>query len=310
MIKKERKYVSPEVLKSWMDDHHNFMLVDVLPENYYQEKHLPQSVNACVYEMAFLEKINEMNASGAKPIVVYGENSNFLASASAYTKLTDAGFDEVFELEGGIDGWEEKGYALEGNTGKNTRGYSPEILHQEKTLLHVSTGKSKITWTGRNLANFHFGNLLLSDGAIEVKDGIITGGRFTIDMKSITCDDLKDAIYNKMLINHLSSADFFETSKFPIAQFEITNAELLKTTSAGAPNYKITGDLTLKEITHKVEFLAVAGWNNQGVLFTQAAFEIDRTHWNVMYGSGRFFERLGMHLVNDYITLHLFISAE
>lgn len=188
--------------------------------------------------------------------------------------------------------------------------YVDPALHQNKSKLRVDTEKSKITWTGRNLGNLHFGYIYLKNGVIEVNDGMLTGGEFTIDMKSIVCDDIKDSSINKMLIDHLFSADFFETSNFPEAKFKITSAELLKTASPGTPNYKIIGDFTMKDITNAITFDAVIGWNTEAAFFVQAAFEIDRTKWNVMYGSGRFFERLGMHLVNDNITLQLFITAE
>jgi hypothetical protein len=31
----------------------------------------------------------------------------------------------------------------------------------------------------------------------------------------------------------------------------------------------------------------------------------DRTHWNVLYGSGRYFQGLGMHLVYDLVDLEI-----
>jgi hypothetical protein len=37
----------------------------------------------------------------------------------------------------------------------------------------------------------------------------------------------------------------------------------------------------------------------------QGTVSIDRTRWNVMYGSGRYFDRLAGHLVNDEIELRL-----
>jgi polyisoprenoid-binding protein YceI len=171
-------------------------------------------------------------------------------------------------------------------------------------------GKSKIRWTGRNLGNLHYGYLGLKEGAVEVHNGVVTGGHFTIDMQSIVCEDIADKTMNKLLVAHLSSADFFETNTFPEGKFTLTEAMLIKNASPGVPNYRITGDLTLKGITRPVDFEAVIGWNTEGKLFAQAAFEIDRTKWKVMYGSGRFFERLGMHLVNDNITLQLFITAD
>jgi rhodanese-related sulfurtransferase len=44
-------------------------------------------------------------------------------------------------------------------------------------------------------------------------------------------------------------------------------------------------------------------------LVSEAHFDIDRTRWNVIYGSTRFFENLGMHLVFDLISFQVRIVA-
>ena len=310
MIKEKRSHITANELKQWMDEGKDFILIDVLPDEYYSQKHIPGAGNACVYEVVFLDKVKEMNAGESKPIVVYGETGDYLASASAFTKLSDAGYRNVYELEGGIAAWEKAGYELDCEQGEPAKNYSPPALHPDKKTLKVDTEKSKIRWTGRNLGNLHYGRLGLKKGSVEIDNGMVTGGHFTINMESIVCEDIADKAMNKMLVAHLCSADFFETSTYPEGKFIITEALRLENASPGAPNYRITGDLTLKGITHPVEFEAVIGWNTEQKLFTQAAFEIDRTKWNVMYGSGRFFERLGMHLVNDNITLQLFITAD
>ena len=42
-----------------------------------------------------------------------------------------------------------------------------------------------------------------------------------------------------------------------------------------------------------------------GTVSIEAHFDLDRTRWNVLYGSSRFFEHLGMHLVYDLLTIEL-----
>ena len=44
-------------------------------------------------------------------------------------------------------------------------------------------------------------------------------------------------------------------------------------------------------------------------LAAEAHFDIDRPRWNIIYGSTRFFEHLGMHLVFDLISIQLRILA-
>ena len=46
-----------------------------------------------------------------------------------------------------------------------------------------------------------------------------------------------------------------------------------------------------------------------GGLVARAHFDFDRTEWGVRYGSGKFYERLGKHLVSDRISVDLKIAA-
>ncbi|MDD2851818.1 MAG: hypothetical protein PHY09_07950 [Desulfuromonadaceae bacterium] len=47
----------------------------------------------------------------------------------------------------------------------------------------------------------------------------------------------------------------------------------------------------------------------EGRLKAQVTLSFDRTFWNVCYGSGKLYERLGMYLVNDFVSVDLFIVA-
>jgi hypothetical protein len=46
-------------------------------------------------------------------------------------------------------------------------------------------------------------------------------------------------------------------------------------------------------------------WNPDGLIAAEAHFDINRTRWKVVYGSGKIYERLGKHLVNDEVSLAL-----
>ncbi|MFP4471979.1 MAG: YceI family protein [Bacteroidales bacterium] len=309
MIKNQRKKISPQELRERKDVNKNLLIIDVLPEYYFNQRHIPDAENFCVYEVAFTGKVKEI-AGKDRPVVVYGQSDDYLAAASAYTKLVDEGFEEVYELEGGIEGWEKADLPLYTANEFTLGEYLEQDLDHGKKQVKVSVDDSRVKWTGRNLGNNHNGSIRLKEGEISIDDGKITGGRFVIDMHSISCVDISDASMNKVLIDHLKSADFFEVDNFPEAEFQISNVEQINEGHPGKPNYRITGNLTMKDITNEITFDVVAGWNTESKLFVQGMMEIDRTRWNVMYGSGTFFEKLGMHLVNDLITLELFITGE
>lgn len=52
MISKTRDKINPQELKKWQETEKEFLLVDVLPENYFSQKHIEGAKNACVYEVA------------------------------------------------------------------------------------------------------------------------------------------------------------------------------------------------------------------------------------------------------------------
>ncbi len=106
------------------------------------------------------------------------------------------------------------------------------------------------------------------------------------------------------------SDDFFESARYPEGQFHIDWVEAIEGATAGQPNHKVSGRLRLKEVERQIEFPALIGMQDDGALVAQANFDIDRTQWNILYGSGRFFEKLGMHLVNDLVSIQLKIVVE
>ena len=62
--------------------------------------------------------------------------------------------------------------------------------------------------------------------------------------------------------------------------------------------------MTLRDRTEPIQFVA-AVWPKGDQIALQANFDIDRTRWGVNYGSAKLYERLGMHLVNDLVTLQI-----
>lgn len=132
---------------------------------------------------------------------------------------------------------------------------------------------------------------------------------FSIDMQPITCLDLAGNPLHDVLVRHLRDHDFFDTALYPEATFVITRATPLAAATPGSPNLTITASLTLKGISHTLEFPACAGVTADGKLAAQATMAFDRTLWNVLYGSGKWFRHLGGHLVNDLIELQLRIVS-
>jgi polyisoprenoid-binding protein YceI len=104
---------------------------------------------------------------------------------------------------------------------------------------------------------------------------------------------------------HLKSADFFDVEKFPAMTFRSTSAE------ARGDDYRITGDLTIKDVTKPVtidlEFNGSAKdpFGNERVGF-EGKTEILRSEWGLTWNAAL---ETGGVLVSDKIKLNFDISA-
>jgi polyisoprenoid-binding protein YceI len=174
----------------------------------------------------------------------------------------------------------------------------------EKTSQKVNTSKSTVVWNGYKVLGSHTGNVNLKNGALEFDSkNNLTGGSFELDMKSIVCNDLTGGTADK-LVGHLKSDDFFSVEKFPTSKFVITSAKKKGTGNT----YTVTGNLTIKGITHPVTFDAdvVSRGNNSTAT---AKIVVDRTKYDVRYGSGKFFDNLGDSAINDNFDLVVSIES-
>lgn len=166
-------------------------------------------------------------------------------------------------------------------------------------LQKVDIEKSQIVWKGHKVTGSHEGKLKLKSGALEFDSkNMLTGGRFEIDMTSMTNTDLSGETSNKLL-GHLKSDDFFSVSKFPVSTLVIKKANKVK-----GNMYKLTGDLTIKGITKPISFDAEVVNDNTGSKAT-ATIKVDRTLYDVRYGSGKFFENLGDKAIYDDFDLEV-----
>jgi len=175
--------------------------------------------------------------------------------------------------------------------------------------LTVSVTDSKINWLGKKVTGQHNGTIKVANGEVLVDNGKVTGGKVEIDMKTITNEDQKDEESKKKLEGHLSSPDFFDVAKFPTSKIEITKVEAMNDASKPNVNSTVTGNLTMKDVTKSITFPAEIKIEN-GVLTVKADFDIDRTDWNIKYGSGKFFDNLGDKVINDKFNLNLTIVAK
>lgn len=168
----------------------------------------------------------------------------------------------------------------------------------------LDPAKSKIEWVGKKVTGQHNGSLQVQSGSVTLDNGQVKAGDFVIDMQSIKVLDLQDAGPNEKLTNHLKSDDFFSVAAHPTSQFKITSA---KTVSPGRVD--VTGDLTIKGITKPITIPATLKQEGDK-LSAKGEVKVDRTLYNVRYGSGKFFQGLGDKLISDDFELKLDLHAD
>ena len=155
----------------------------------------------------------------------------------------------------------------------------------------VDIKESTIQWTGEKLTGSHEGTIELSDGYFLMEDGELVGGEFTADMTTIDVTDLEGDSRQK-LMGHLKSDDFFGVEKHNTAKF------VINTVAKKGDIYGISGDLTIKGNTNPIAFDMKMGNNSASTNLT-----IDRTKYDVRYGSGSFFDNLGDKTIYDEFDL-------
>lgn len=157
-----------------------------------------------------------------------------------------------------------------------------------QSKLTVDTTKTTLLWLGEKVTGQHTGTIKLQSGWLNWQDNKIVSGEFNIDMAS-----LKESENNKMLMGHLKSDDFFGVVKYPVAKLTITGS-----TPFDKGTGVVTGTLTIKDITNPVEFKASMQKKDDGTWFF-TNITIDRTKYNIRYGSGSFFDNLGDKTIYD-----------
>lgn len=146
----------------------------------------------------------------------------------------------------------------EGEKSKTTG--AEKVSESDGMTFKINTEKSKLKWLGTKPTGKHWGYLPLQKGQLKVKDGMISSGKFTMNLAGIIVKDPppEKEKRNKKLENHLKSPDFFNTDTFPTSTFKLTGIEEINATPEDSMKltHKISGNLTIKDITKNISFKA------------------------------------------------------
>lgn len=172
------------------------------------------------------------------------------------------------------------------------------------STYQISKEKSIVNWTGKKLVGYsHHGTINFSKGTVVFQNDAPVSADFEVDMNTIK------EVKEEDLTKHLKSEDFFNTAKFPTAGLKVTRIAPIKDNpDAGENNYMLSGVLTIKGISKNIAFPAAIKRNGKE-LTAVSKFKIDRSKYDVKFGSGSFFDDLGDDIISDEIELEVKVAA-
>jgi polyisoprenoid-binding protein YceI len=290
-------------LKLLLSEKSDIVLIDLLPPEHFDKVHIPSAKNACVFFVSFLDDLAAVVPDKQTSVVVYGSSIRSQDVEMALEKLDRAGYEQVSFLKGGLEAWRGVGYDIEGEVTDQQDDPQTTVTLPDGQYM-VDSEASQVEWTGRNPNSRHIGTVDIAKGVIDIKDGTVTG-MVEIDMNTINNINLEGDELQPVLEAHLRSDDFFFTKMFPKAVFTFKEAKRIEPGWLTAPSYHVNGELNLRGVSADLDFDATVALLEDSSLVLEAHFDIDRTRWNVIYGSTRFFEHLGMHKVFDLLSFQI-----
>ncbi|WP_299679943.1 YceI family protein [uncultured Tenacibaculum sp.] len=163
-------------------------------------------------------------------------------------------------------------------------------IKKERKQINIS--ESNVEWKAYKVTGSHKGIVNIKSGYLSFDDGKLSDGSITIDMTTINTTDLTGEYKNK-LDGHLKSGDFFSVEKYNTSTLDFTKVKV-----KGKNAYEVTGKLTIKGITKSVKFL-ISIYGNKAT----ASLKVDRTKYDIKYGSSSFFDNLKDKAIYDEFDL-------
>lgn len=163
-------------------------------------------------------------------------------------------------------------------------------LDREKKDIKVED--SQLVWKGYKVTGSHEGTIAIKSGSLEFSEDALVGGEFVVDMTTLVSTDLEGE-YKGKLEGHLKSDDFFGVENHPTATLVFSDVK-----ATGKNSYSVAGNLTVKGKTNPITF-SISIYGSKAT----ATLKVDRTAYDVKYGSASFFDGLKDKAIYDEFDL-------
>jgi polyisoprenoid-binding protein YceI len=142
----------------------------------------------------------------------------------------------------------------------------------------VDASASKVMWRGEMLGLYsHEGVVDFTEASIEMENGELTGGSFTVDLTSITPTDEaynpEEGRSKEKLVGHLSSADFFAVDSFPTATFVIESVD----------GQTATGTMTIRGTSNQETVENITMMDEDGKKVLMGTLKFNRMNYDVSF---------------------------
>lgn len=111
-MKNKIKTITLKELRNLLGSDEDFVLVNPLNRENFEEGYIPKSIHISVHADDFEEKVKNIIPNKNRKIIVYCRHFECGTSDEAYEKLLKMGYNNVYKYAGGTEEWSESGYHL------------------------------------------------------------------------------------------------------------------------------------------------------------------------------------------------------
>lgn len=168
----------------------------------------------------------------------------------------------------------------------------------------LDQSRSNTSWEAdRTFATTHHeGDIeAVTVSVIVNRSGAIMDGLATFDLQSITVTEPSNEERAAQLLGHLQSPDFFDVEQFPLATYDLGQA----IPNDKIPGFTLNGNATIKGITVGLPAGVPIEQLDDNTLHIQTPLAIDRTLFDITYGSQKLADMAKDAIIDDVFTLHL-----
>ncbi len=231
----------------------------------------------------------------------YGCKNGELKAGIVYTDPKSWRRQEV--LTGGDAMWyyiakDKQGKLWKGIALIETEGVLRQVAN-DTNAYQFSSERSRVSWTGYGEVGDYSltGTVPVKSGWCRFSDNTVSAGEVVIQMNGMKHR-------SEDLIAHLKGEDFFYTEKFPESSFVLQTC-----VAAGKDSVLLTGNLNLRGITKPVSCkAAITRFDSECRI--AGTLVVDRTQFEIKYGSRSFFGNLGDQAIRNTMKLDIYLVGQ